>query len=236
MSPMLAFVGISVLGTWGLASIGLIVAGIIMLATPGGAQTSSDATLGGIVLLVAGLISAGTMQVVIAPLLGLDPPFPLSAKKIIPASKLTRWAKAGLLRDFPDATPKEVRIFTKRVLIVRMGDTAYALNALCSHARLPIGGFPGTPLKAYPVRDNCVMCPFHGARFDIETGKVARQPFDSAFNNQHPFAGRLQSKVFSALSKIPAPPGLGLSMKAEDSQTYPVKIENGEVMVALPKK
>ncbi|OAI43767.1 hypothetical protein AYO38_02530 [bacterium SCGC AG-212-C10] len=223
MSPALAFIGLSILGTWGLASIGLIAGGIILIFFPGDAQTASDPTLGGIVLLLAGLMSMGIMQVTIAPLLGLDPPIRIPAKKIIPASRLKRWHNAGPLRNFPDGTPKEVRMRTQRILVVRTGDTAYALNALCSHARLPMAGLPGSPIKAYPVRDGCVTCPFHGARFEAETGKVVRQPFDSQFNNEHPFLGRLQSKIFF------------FNKKAEDSQTFPVKIENGDVIVHLPK-
>jgi hypothetical protein len=39
------------------------------------------------------------------------------------------------------------------------------------------------------------------------------------------------------LSSPPTPPGMPKpSMKAEDMQTYPCKVENGEVMVALPPK
>ena len=157
------------------------------------------------------------------PLLGLDPPIRIPAKKIIPHSRMKKWSSVGALRDFTDGVPKEVRARTQRVLIVRKGEAVYALNALCSHARLPMGGLPGSPIKAYPIKDDCVMCPFHGARFEIATGKVIRQPFDSQFNNEHPLLGRLQSKIFF------------FNKKAEDSQTYPVKIENGNVVVGLPK-
>ncbi len=236
MSPFLAFIGIQILGTWGLASIGMIAGGIILIFFPGNADTASGNVLPGVILLVVGLVSAAVMQVVTMPLLGLDPPFPVSAKKIIPAAKLTRWVRAASLRELPDGTPKEVRVKSRRILFVRQGNEVHALSGLCSHARLPIGGFPGSPIKAEPVRDDCVMCPFHGARFEVATGKVVRQPFDSQFNQQHPFLGGAQSKLFGVLSKIPAPPRAPrFSVKAEDMQTFPCKLENGEVMVALPK-
>lgn len=223
MSPALAFLGISILGTWGLASIGLMAAGIIMIFFPGDAAAASGSTFPGIVLLLAGLGSFGLVQMMVAPLLGLDPPFPIKAKTIIPLAKLTRWASAGNLRDFTDGMPKEVRVRSQRVVIVRSGETAYALRALCSHARLPLAGFPGSPIKAEPVRDGCIMCPFHGARYELATGKVVRQPFDSEFNEAHPFLGKMQSKL------------LFFNKKAEDTQTYPVRIENGKVMVCLPR-
>lgn len=236
MSPALAFLGLSILGTWGLASIGLIAGGIILIFFPGDTATDSGNVFPGIVLLVFGIGSLGLMQITVAPLLGLDPPIPIKAKKIVPRAKLTKWARAGALREFPDGLPKEVRLRSQRVVIVRMGDTAYALNALCSHARLPLAGLPGSPIKPYPIRDDCIMCPFHGARFEVASGKVVRQPFDSQFNNDHPFLGRIQSKLFRVMSAPPTPSFIPKpSMDAEDIQTYPVEIENGEIKVALPR-
>ena len=242
MSPALAVLGVSILGTWGLASIGLIAGGIILIFFPGDPTTSSGNVLGGIVLLVAGLVSGGLMQVVVAPLLGLDAPVPTRAKDIKAHAAFTRWAKAGLVRDYVDGTPKEVRLRSQRVLIVRNGENVYAMNGLCSHARLPLGGFPGSPIKPMPLQDNCVMCPFHGARFEVATGKAVRQPFSSQFNNDHPLLGRLQSKLWKVLRFIPMPyqafpvPKVARpSLDAEDMQTYPVKIENGEILVGLPK-
>jgi nitrite reductase/ring-hydroxylating ferredoxin subunit len=206
-----------------LASVGLIAAGVIMLFFPGDPTTASGHTLGGIVMLIAGFGSLMLMVPVLGPLLGIDPPLPLKAKNIIPASRMTRWAKAGTVRDYTDGTPKEVRLRSQRVTMIRSGEQMYALNGLCSHARLPLGGLPGSPIKAVPIQDDCVMCPFHGAKFEIASGRVVRQPFDSQFNNDHPFLGRLQSKL------------LFFNKKAEDIQTYPVRIDNGEIMVGLPK-
>lgn len=238
MSPFLAFVGLSVAGTWGLGSIGLIVGGIFLLVDPADNPAAvSGNTLPAIVLIVLGFLSMGVMQVTIMPLLGIDPPLPIKARSIIPNAKLTRWVKAAELRDLPDGTPKEVRVRGKRVLLIREGATAHAMGALCSHARLPLGGLPGSPIKAEAVRDGCVMCPFHGARFEVGSGKVVRQPFDSQFNQQHPILGGLQSKLFRAISAPPVPPMMPKpSMNAEDQQTYPCRIEDGNVMVALPPK
>jgi nitrite reductase/ring-hydroxylating ferredoxin subunit len=223
VSPALAFLGLSILGTWGLASIAMIAGGIILIFFPGSQDTSSDPMVGGIVLLVFGLISAGLMQVTVAPLLGLDPPLPIKAKSIVPHSRMKRWVNAGPLEAFPDGLPKEVRMRSQRVAIVRSGEDAYAFGALCSHARLPYGGFPGSPVKALPVRDGCITCPFHGARYELDSGKVVRQPFTSEWNNEHPFLGRLQSKLFF------------FNKRAEDTQTFPVRIEDGDIIVGLPR-
>ena len=234
---MLAFLGVSVLGTWGLAAIGTIAGGIILLVAPGEAETASGSTIPGIVLLVFGIVNLVIMSGVVAPLLGLDPPVPVLKKSIIPESRLTRWVKTGQqLRDLPDGTPREVRVKSLRILLVRRGDKVNALTGLCSHARLPLGGFPGA-LKPSPVRDDCIMCPFHGARFEVDSGRVVRQPFDSQFNQDHPFLGGLQSKIFKVISSPPAPPMVPKpSMYAYDLQTFPTRVENGEVLVAIKGK
>lgn len=223
MSVALAFVGVSVLGTWGIATISLIVGGIILLVAPGDAETTSSALAVGIFLLIAGLISGGLMQIVAMPLMGIDPPLPTKAKNNIPHDRMQGWANAGPLRSFPDGIATEVRLHSFRVAIVRQGEEAHAMAALCPHAQLPLGSFPGAPIKPEPVRDGCVMCPFHGARFEVSNGKAVRQPFSSEFNANHPFLGQLQSKLFF------------WNMGAEDIQTYPVRIENDEVIVGLPR-
>lgn len=239
MSLALAFVGVSILGTWGLASIALIAGGIILIFFPGEVQVASgsDPTFAGIFLLTFGLLNLAIMlPMVMGPLLGLDPPLPIPARNIKPASAMQRWVSAGLVRDLPDGRPVEKRMRAQRITLIRQDDRVYALNGLCSHARLPLAGIPLSPIKAYPIRDNCVMCPFHGARFDVETGGAVRQPFSSEFNNDHPFLGRVQSKLFRLMSAPPTPRFIPKpSMSAEDIQTYPVRIENGEVMVGLPR-
>jgi nitrite reductase/ring-hydroxylating ferredoxin subunit len=136
---------------------------------------------------------------------------------------MKRWEPVGPLEAFPNGEPKEIRVRSQRVAIVRQDEDVYAFGALCSHARLPFGGFPGSPIKPLPIRDECITCPFHGARFELATGKVVRQPFTSEWNNDHPFLGRLQDKL------------LFFNKKAEDTQTFPVRVEDGEVVVGLPR-
>lgn len=223
MSPALMILGISIIGTWGLASLGLVVGGLFLIFWPGNPTTDSSAMAGGIVLLCIGLVSGGLMQWMVMPLLGLDLPVPIRAKSILPFAKMTNWANAGYVRDLPDGTPKEVRLHSQRVTLIRKGDDVHALGGLCTHARLPLAGIPGSPIKPYEIQEDCVMCPFHGARFDITNGHCVRQPFSTQFNNDHPFLGRFQEKLFF------------WNKKAEDIQTYPVEIENGQVRVGLPK-
>jgi nitrite reductase/ring-hydroxylating ferredoxin subunit len=194
-----------------------------MIFFPGEGDTASNNVFGGIVILLAGLGSGALMQVIAGPMMGMDPPLPIKAKSIIPHSKMKSWSSAGKLSEFRDGIPTEIRMLSIRVVIVRQGEEAHALAALCPHARLPLASFPGLPLKPDPISEECITCPFHGARFEAATGKVVRQPFTSEFNAEHPFLGRLQSKMFF------------FNKGAEDTQTYPVKIEGGEILVHLPR-
>ena len=89
MSPVLAFLGVTILGTWGLAAIALIAGGIILIFFPGDAQTTSGHILPGVIMIMAGGGMMAVMSgIVMGPLLGQDPPVPI--KKLIPVSKLTR--------------------------------------------------------------------------------------------------------------------------------------------------
>jgi nitrite reductase/ring-hydroxylating ferredoxin subunit len=215
-----------ILGTWGLASIGMITAGIFLLFFPGDPTTASSGGFGAVApwfLLFGGFISLGLTMMTVSPLLGLDPPIPLRAKKIIPHSRMKTWVRAGSLDEFPEGRPKEVRLRTVRVAVVRMGERAYALGALCTHQRLPLAGIPLSPVKPEPLREDCVTCPFHGARFDIDTGRVVRQPWSSQWNNDHPLLGRVLSRL------VPWP------REAEDIQTFPVNVEGGDIFVQVPR-
>jgi 3-phenylpropionate/trans-cinnamate dioxygenase ferredoxin component len=56
----------------------------------------------------------------------------------------------------------------RRVLIVRDDQGYYALGPDCSHATLPLEGGR--------VRNGALMCPHHGARFELRTGRHLSPP------------------------------------------------------------
>jgi len=68
--------------------------------------------------------------------------------------------------DVPDASMIGVTVTGKQILIARMGNKYYAIDAICSHY---FGYLPKGKLK-----DNRVVCPVHKAEFDLGTGKVAK--------------------------------------------------------------
>ncbi len=54
------------------------------------------------------------------------------------------------------------------VLLCRVGDAVYAVEDRCSHA--------GMPLEGGALSGRCIVCPMHGAEFDICTGKQLSLP------------------------------------------------------------
>jgi nitrite reductase/ring-hydroxylating ferredoxin subunit len=64
----------------------------------------------------------------------------------------------------------EARQVAGREMIVARGQDGvyYAVAAMCSHAALPLDGGR--------VRGTSIVCPHHGARFCLKTGKVLGPP------------------------------------------------------------
>jgi len=85
----------------------------------------------------------------------------------------TKWVALDLggltdISDLPHATPTRARAGINDVVLLRIGTTVHALHAVCAHA--------GGPLAQGTVVDGCIQCPWHGSRFRLDDGRVARGP------------------------------------------------------------
>lgn len=78
------------------------------------------------------------------------------------------WTRAAELSAIPDPGMAAFDLGPERVLIARAGGTLYAVEDRCSHDDGPLdeGQMDGTD----------VVCPRHGARFDLRTGAATRMP------------------------------------------------------------
>lgn len=74
----------------------------------------------------------------------------------------------GGLTDIPEGGPTKVKAGINTLILVRTGETILAIHETCAHA--------GGPLSEGTLVDGCIQCPWHGSRFRLTDGHVARGP------------------------------------------------------------
>jgi len=84
---------------------------------------------------------------------------------------IERYEPAAALDDLPERGLHRVVVSGAPVLLIRMGERVYAIGSTCSHE--------GGPLHEGELQKNAVQCPWHGARFNIKTGRVLTGPATS---------------------------------------------------------
>lgn len=81
---------------------------------------------------------------------------------------MTDFIKVAELRDLEDGDLMAVEVDGEPVCLARVDGVIYAFTDNCTH----IGG----PLNEGELDDYVLTCPWHGAQFDVRTGKVLRGP------------------------------------------------------------
>jgi 3-phenylpropionate/trans-cinnamate dioxygenase ferredoxin subunit len=74
----------------------------------------------------------------------------------------------GAISELKDGGRLFIELDGKPIVIINVGNQYYAIADVCSHDDGPVG--EGT-LEGYEI-----ICPRHGARFDLRTGKVLALP------------------------------------------------------------
>lgn len=87
-----------------------------------------------------------------------------AAGEVVPAD----WVPVMPAAELPPDQLRQVDLDGSPVLLVRRGDTVYAMHATCTH----LGG----PLAQGTLVDDVVQCPWHGSRFALADGHVVRGP------------------------------------------------------------
>lgn len=82
---------------------------------------------------------------------------------------MSEFIKVATLDEIPLNGSKLVEIDYVRVALFNLDGTIYAIEDMCTH--------DGGPLVEGSVVNGCeVVCPRHGARFDIRTGAALSMP------------------------------------------------------------
>jgi nitrite reductase/ring-hydroxylating ferredoxin subunit len=114
---------------------------------------------------------------------------------------------------------KRVEVKGKEILIANIDGKFYALNDRCGHmgALLSMGNI---------ANDNIVTCPFHGASFDIISGKKVKEPVLTPSQEMEPLPKTWQMYLEHA--------GLLMAhIKTYDQEVYDTKIEEDSVKIKI---
>jgi len=91
----------------------------------------------------------------------------------------------GAESDFEGGRPYRMDVDGRALVVVRKGDTFYAVRDTCAHqgARLSNGRVGGTTLPCEPgspvLYGRCgevLTCPWHGWEYDLTTGQTLADP------------------------------------------------------------
>jgi nitrite reductase/ring-hydroxylating ferredoxin subunit len=78
------------------------------------------------------------------------------------------FVKAATVNDIPSGQVKQISLQGKTLALFNVNGTFYAIDNECSHRNGPLAeGF---------IEGSEVVCPWHGARFDICTGNNLSPP------------------------------------------------------------
>jgi nitrite reductase/ring-hydroxylating ferredoxin subunit/uncharacterized membrane protein len=78
------------------------------------------------------------------------------------------WQLLGSLNSFEERRASRVDVAGQPLLVYRTGEHVQVLSNTCSHL--------SAPLDEGSVEDGCIICPWHGSTFELETGDVVHGP------------------------------------------------------------
>ena len=81
---------------------------------------------------------------------------------------MAEYRKVASVGDIPEGGMKTCRVDHDQIVICRSGGKYYAVADECSH--------DAAPISTGHLRNHEIVCPRHGARFDITSGAVTGPP------------------------------------------------------------
>jgi nitrite reductase/ring-hydroxylating ferredoxin subunit len=129
-----------------------------------------------------------------------------------------RFVEVAKVNEIPNETMKHIEVDGKEILIANVGGKFYAIGDRCGHmnALLSMGNLTG----------NIVTCPFHGARFDVITGKKVAEPILTPQEMES--LPQSWQKFFENVGQLMA------HIKTYDEQSYEIKIEGDSIKIKAP--
>jgi nitrite reductase/ring-hydroxylating ferredoxin subunit len=76
--------------------------------------------------------------------------------------------KVATTKDLPPGAARAIEVAGRSIAMFNVEGTIHAIDNECTH--------DGGPLSEGVVNEGCVVCPWHGAEFDLTTGKALTPP------------------------------------------------------------
>jgi 3-phenylpropionate/trans-cinnamate dioxygenase ferredoxin component len=97
---------------------------------------------------------------------------------------MTEWTNVASVEEFKPGSFRLVDVDDITVIVFNMNGKFYAIQDVCTH--------DGGTLSDGEVEGCEIICPRHGARFDIRTGEVTAPP---AYEDVQSFPVRVESGI-----------------------------------------
>jgi nitrite reductase/ring-hydroxylating ferredoxin subunit len=122
------------------------------------------------------------------------------------------FVEVAKVSEISNGKMKHVEVDGKEVLIANVNGKFYAISDRCSHmnALLSMGTLTG----------NTVTCPFHGAKYDVTTGKKLSEPILTPSQEMEPLPQTCQK--FENVGQLMA------HIKTYDQIAYETRIDEGD--------
>jgi nitrite reductase/ring-hydroxylating ferredoxin subunit len=130
-----------------------------------------------------------------------------------------QFVEIGHVDEIPIGKMKYVEVQGKEIVISNIGGKIYAMDDRCGHmnARLSMGNISN---------DGIVTCPFHGARFNVTTGKKIKEPILAPSHQMEPLPKTWQNYLEHAGQ-------LMSHIKTYDQQLYEVLVEGDRIKIRV---
>ncbi|NAL78044.1 non-heme iron oxygenase ferredoxin subunit [Nitrososphaera sp. AFS] len=128
------------------------------------------------------------------------------------------FVEVAKVNEIPDGKMKHIEVDGSEVLIANVGGKFYAVSDRCGHmnALLSMGN----------LKENTITCPFHGARFDVTTGRKLSEPILTPSQAMEPLPQTWQ-KFFENVGQLMS------HIKTYDQKTYETKVERDSIKIKL---
>lgn len=78
------------------------------------------------------------------------------------------YVPVAALSSFPDSGILPVEVDDRFVVLVKVDGHVFCMDDVCTH--------DGGPLSEGDLENSCLICPRHGAKFDVRTGQALTMP------------------------------------------------------------